>query len=45
MDTKLYKTVLLWHGTYTVGINIKREMVLSPNDEEMASSKNHTQFN
>ena len=28
----------------TVGVNIKREMVLSPNDEEVASSKKHTQF-
>ena len=29
------------YGTYTVvGVNIKREMVLSPNDEEVASSKN-----
>ena len=27
-----------------VGINIKREMVLSSNDEEVASSKKHTQF-
>ena len=26
------------YGTYTVGVNIKREMVLSPNDEEVASS-------
>ena len=34
------------YGTYTVvGVNIKREMVLSPNDEEVAnSSKKHTQF-
>ena len=34
------------YSTYTVvGINIKREMVLSPNDEEVAnSSKKHTQF-
>ena len=34
------------YGTYTVvGLNIKREMVLSPNDEEVAnSSKKHTQF-
>ena len=32
------------YGTYTVGVNIKREMVLSPNDEEIASSKKHTQF-
>ena len=39
MDTKLY-----CYGKNTVGINIKREMVLSPNDEEVASSKNHTQF-
>ena len=33
-------------GTYTVvGVNIKREMVLSPNDEEVANcSKKHTQF-
>ena len=33
-------------GTYTVaGVNIKREKVLSPNDEEVASSsKLHTQF-
>ena len=31
---------------YTVvGVNIKREMVLSPNDEEVAnSSKKHTKF-
>ena len=34
------------YGTYmVVGINIKREMVLSPNNEEVAnSSKKHTQF-
>ena len=34
------------YGTYTVvGVNIKWEMVLSPNDEEVAnSSKRHTQF-
>ena len=32
------------YGAYTVGVNIKREMVLSPNDEEVASSKKHTQF-
>ena len=34
------------YGTCTVvGVNIKREMVLSPNDEEVAnSSKKHTQF-
>ena len=32
------------YGTYTVGVNIKWEMVLSPNDEEVASSKKHTQF-
>ena len=34
------------YGTYTVvGVNIKREMVLSPNDDEVAnSSKKHTQF-
>ena len=34
------------YGTYTVvGLNIKREMVLSPNDEEVANSfKKHTQF-
>ena len=34
------------YGTYTVvGANIKREMLLSPNDEEVAnSSKKHTQF-
>ena len=32
------------YGTYTVGVNIKREMVLSPNNEEVASSKKHTQF-
>ena len=31
------------YGTYTVGFNIKREMALSPNDEEVAnSSKKHT---
>ena len=34
------------YGTYTVaGVNIKREMVLAPNDEEVANSpKKHTQF-
>ena len=34
------------YGTYTpVGVNIKREMVLSPNHEEVAySSIKHTQF-
>ena len=34
------------YGTYTVaGVNIKREMVLSANDEKVAnSSKKHTQF-
>ena len=34
------------YGTYAlIGKNIKREMVLSPNDEEVAnSSKKHTQF-
>ena len=32
------------YSTYTVGVNIKREMVLSPNDEEVASSKKHTQL-
>ena len=40
------KRVTSCYGTYTVvGVNIKREMVLSPNDEEVAnSSKKHTQF-
>ena len=37
-------TKLYCYGTYTVGVNIRREMVLSPNDEEVASSKKHTQF-
>ena len=32
------------YATYKVGVNIKREMVLSLNDEEVASSKKHTQF-
>ena len=32
------------YGTYKVGVNIKRELVLSPNDEELASPKKHTQF-
>ena len=34
------------YGTYTVaGVNIIREMVSSPNDEEVANSSNkHTQF-
>ena len=32
------------YGTYMVGVNIQREMVLSPNDKEVASSKKHTQF-
>ena len=27
------------YGTYTVSVKIKREMVLLPNDEEVASSK------
>ena len=31
-------------NTYTVGVNIKREMVLSPYDEEVASSQKHIQF-
>ena len=30
------------YGMYTVDVNIKREMVLSPNDEEVASSKKKT---
>ena len=34
------KRVTSCYGTYTVGVNIKREMVLSPNDEEIACSKN-----
>ena len=44
-----------YYGTYTVSVNIKREVVLSPNDKEVASSKknisnsrlgytNHTPF-
>ena len=39
-------TVTSCYGKCTVvGVNIKREMVLSPNDEEVAnSSKKHTQF-
>ena len=37
-------TKLYCYGTYTVGVNIKREIVLSPNDEEVASSKKHTRF-
>ena len=37
--TSCYDTYML------VGVNIKREMILSPNDEEVAnSSKKHTQF-
>ena len=38
--------VTSFYGTFTVvGVNIKREMILSPNDEEVAnSSKKHTQF-
>ena len=35
---------ILLYSMYTVGANMKREMVLSPNDEEVASSKKHTQF-
>ena len=35
---------LLWH-VHVVGVNIKKEMVLLPNNEEVAnSSKKHTQF-
>ena len=30
---------------YAVSVNIKREMVISPNEEEVASFKEHTQFN
>ena len=30
------------YGKYTVGVNIKREIVSSPNDEEVAFSKNIT---
>ena len=39
-------TVTSCYSLYTVvGVNIKREMVLSPIDEEVAnSSKKHTQF-
>ena len=33
------------HGNTVVGVNIKREMVVSPNDEEVANfSKKHTLF-
>ena len=33
------------YGTYTVvGVNIKREMVLSPTEEVANSSKKHTRF-
>ena len=32
------------YGTYTVGVNMKREMILLPSDEEVASSKKRTQF-
>ena len=32
------------YGTNTDGVNIKREMVLTPNDEEVAPSKEHAQF-
>ena len=35
---------LLRHAHVHVGVDIKREMVLSPNDEEVASSKENTQF-
>ena len=40
------ESVTSCYGTYTVvGVNVKREMVLSPNDEEVAiSSKKHIQF-
>ena len=35
----------LWGREWVVGLNIKREMVLSPNDEEVAnSSKKQTQL-
>ena len=35
--------VTSFYGTYTaVGVNIKREMVLSPNDEEVANSSKKT---
>ena len=32
------------YDMYKVGVNIKREMVLSSNDEEVASPKKHAQF-
>ena len=38
-----FRSALL-QNTYTVGVNIKREMVLSPYDEEVASSQKHIQF-
>ena len=42
----LPERVTSYYGTYTVvGVNIKREIILSPNDEEVAnSSKKHFQF-
>ena len=32
------------YGTYMVGVNIKREMALSSNEEEVLLLKKHTQF-
>ena len=43
-DPRINKRVTSCYSTYTVGVNVKREMVLSPNDEEIASSKRQTQF-
>ena len=34
------KRVTSCYSTYTVGVNVKREIVSLPNDEEVASSKN-----
>ena len=39
-----FRPVPSCYGTYTIGLNIKRKMVLSPYDEEVASSKKHTWF-
>ena len=44
-DLKPWSPARDWSAYTVVGVNIKKEMVSSPNDEKVAnSSKNHTQF-
>ena len=39
-NTPVARRVKNCYGTYTVGVNIKREMVLSPNNEDVATTQN-----